>query len=259
MREDYKEMKQTYLMSTKRLNEHEVENKTKFLDLFLHYNMVAEDELLDNLGLFINRRALGRILYMHELYQKILGVQGVIMEFGCRWGQNLALFENFRGLYEPYKVGRTIIGFDTFTGFPEVKKEDGTQPYIQKGAYQMPEKYIDQLDTILHYHEQESPISHLQKYKIVKGDASETIVEYLEKHPETIIAMAYFDMDLYQPTKDCLKAILPHMPRGGVLAFDELNYFGFPGETVALHEVLGVNNCEIRYSPLYPSCSYIIL
>lgn len=123
----------------------------------------------------------------------------------------------------------------------------------------MPKDYDKELDYILHYHEQECPISHIKKYEIIKGDASEEIKQYLSKHPETIIALAYFDMDLYKPTKDCLEAILPHMPKGSVLAFDELNYFGFPGETVALQEVLGINNCEIQYSPLYPSCSYIVL
>ena len=255
----YVEPENTYVVSTKRLNATEAQNKKDFLEYFLHKNPVVSDELMDNLGLFIPRRALGRILYMQELYQKILGVQGVVMEFGCRWGQNLALFTNFRGLYEPYKVGREIIGFDTFSGFLDVQAKDGTMPYVKKGAYQMPERYHEELERILYYHEQESPISHLQKYKVIQGDASQKIVEYLDEHPETIIAMAYFDMDLYQPTKDCLEAILPHMPKGAVLAMDELNYFGFPGETVALHEVLGINNCEIRYSSLYPSCSYIVL
>lgn len=252
-------MKHTYISSTERLSNQEVQIREEFLDFFLNHNPVVPDELMDNLGLFIHRRSLGRILYMHELYQKILGIQGVVMEFGCRWGQNLALFANFRGLYEPYKVARTIIGFDTFHGFLEVDPEDGTESYIQKGAYQMPDKYEEDLDYILHYHEQECPISHIKKYEIMKGDASENICQYLKEHPETIIALAYFDMDLYKPTKECLEAILPHMPKGSILAFDELNYFGFPGETIALQEVLGIENCKIQYSPLYPSCSYIVL
>ena len=58
----------------------------------------------------------------HELYQKILNVHGVVIEFGTRWGQNLALFESFRGMYEPYNHFRKIIGFDTFEGFLEEEK-----------------------------------------------------------------------------------------------------------------------------------------
>ena len=79
---------------------------------------IPENELLQNLGLFIKRQDLSRIIFMNEIYQKILNVHGVIIEFGTRWGQNLALFESFRGMYEPYNHLRTIIGFDTFEGFP---------------------------------------------------------------------------------------------------------------------------------------------
>lgn len=252
--------KNTYTTSlTKCLSKKEVQIRDEFLDFFLNRQPVAQDELMDNLGLFIHRRELGRILYMHELYQKIIGVEGVVMEFGCRWGQNLVLFENFRGLYEPYKVGRKIVGFDTFVGFLEPAPEDGDSPHMKKGTYNMPKGYENTLDYILNYHEQESPISHVKKYEIVKGDVSETINSYLSQHPETIIAMAYFDVDLYKPTKDCINAILPHMPKGAVLGFDELNYFGFPGETIALRDTLGIQNMKIQYSPLEPSCSYIVL
>lgn len=42
------------------------------------------------------------------------------MEFGVRWGQNLALFESFRGIYEPYNYNRKIVGFDelNYNKFP---------------------------------------------------------------------------------------------------------------------------------------------
>ena len=31
------------------------------------------------------------------------------MEFGVRWGQNLALFESFRGIYEPYNYSVELL------------------------------------------------------------------------------------------------------------------------------------------------------
>lgn len=252
-------MTKKFLSSTVRLSDSEISAREDFRDFFLNNNPVWPEQILSNLGLFINRRTLSRILYMHELYQKILNVQGVVMEFGCCWGQNLALFENFRGIYEPYKVGRKIIGFDTFTGFPSVDEKDGKESFIVGGAYNLPENYKEKLEYILKYHESESPISHIQKHELVCGDASKTIGTYLQEHPETVIALAYFDIDLYKPTKDCLQAILPHMPKGSILAFDELNYYGFPGETIALQEVLGISNLKIECSNLYPSCSYIVL
>jgi len=247
--------------STALSSDQELKIREEFLNFFLKYSPVPENELLDNLGLFIRRRILGRILFMHELYQKIIGTRGSIIEFGCRWGQNLALFENFRGLYEPYYVGRKVIGFDTFSGFTEIKPEDGDFSHNVQGGCGVTAGYENTLDYILRYHEQESPISHVKKYELIKGDASETFPQYLKSHPEAMIALAYFDMDLYQPTKDCLKALLPHMPKGGVIGFDQLNYFGHPGETVALYEVLGetFRGVQIKYSGYEPSLSYIIL
>jgi hypothetical protein len=52
---------------------------------------IPEDELQTNLGLFVNRQTMARFLWIHELYRQIIDVPGVIMEFGVRWGQNLAL------------------------------------------------------------------------------------------------------------------------------------------------------------------------
>lgn len=50
-----------------------------------------------------------------------------------------------------------------------------------------------------------------------------------------------------------------HVTKGSIIAFDELNYSGFPGETIALKEVFGLDKYKIRRSPLNPLCSYIII
>ena len=53
---------------------------------------IPDGELLDNLGLFLTRQTLSRINFMQQIYQLIVPVHGVVMEFGVRWGQNMALF-----------------------------------------------------------------------------------------------------------------------------------------------------------------------
>ena len=214
------------------------------------------EERLQNLGLFSTRQLLSRILFMHELYNKIINVHGNIFEFGVRWGQNLSLFHAFRGIYEPFNHNRKIVGFDTFSGFPIIDKRDGVS--VNQGDYSVAENYEEYLELVLTNHEKESPISHIKKFELVKGDASITVPKYLESHPETIIAFAYFDFDIYKPTVDCLKAILRHLVRGSLIAFDELNYSKFPGETLAVMEVLGLNNIRLQRSPLSPLGSYFI-
>jgi hypothetical protein len=216
-------------------------------------------ERLDNLGLFIKRQALSRILWMHELYQKILPVPGIVIEFGVRWGQSLALFESFRGMYEPYNYSRKIVGFDTFAGFPQPAPEDGNDAAVVAHAYNVSDNYQDYLERLLAYHEAESPISHIKKFELIRGDAPVKLAEYLAAHPETIVALAYFDFDLYEPTKKCLELIRDRLTRGSVLGFDELNFAAFPGETIALRETLGLDRYALRRSPLNPLPAYLII
>lgn len=220
---------------------------------------IPDNELLMNLSLFIKRQDISMLLFMNELYQKILGVHGVVMEFGVRWGKNLALLENFRGLYEPFNHNRKIIGFDTFNGFPSVNSKDGKDDIIKAGSFNVTEHYDEYLEQVLSYHEQESPISHIKKYELIKGDASEQIFKYLDQHPETIIALAYFDFDIYEPTLACLKAIRNRITRGSVIGFDELNVSRYPGETIALAEVFGLERYKIHHSIYSPTQSYIVI
>ena len=66
-------------------------------------------------------------------------------------------------------------------------------------------------------------------------------------------------MALYEPTKKCLEAIKPHLVRGSILAMDELNSDEFPGETIALREVFGLDKYKIVRSRFLPDRSYIIV
>jgi hypothetical protein len=184
-------------------------------------------------------------------------VQGSIFEFGCRWGQNLSLFSALRGIYEPFNRLRKVVGFDTFAGFPKVSEEDGI--HSSPGMYSVTSEYEAYLSKILDHQEQESPLSHVKKYEIIKGDASVRSNEYFMAHPETIVALAYFDLDLYEPTRDCLLNIKSRLTRGSVISFDELNEEKFPGETLAVKEVLGIDRYAIRRFPFNARTSYIIV
>jgi hypothetical protein len=230
------------------------ENRRKLMEL-LQGTPLPPDELVHNLGLYLSRQSLARIIYMTELYREIIDVHGVVMEFGVRWGQNMSLFGSLRGLYEPFNYNRVIVGFDTFTGFPGVSPEDG--PAVAAHDYRVADAYEDHLREVLAVQEAMSPIAHIQKHELVKGDAVVAIKRYLEDNPHTIVALAYFDFDIYAPTRACLEAVLPRMPKGAIIAFDELNCPKFPGETLAVLETIGLHRYPLRRSPLNPLCSYM--
>jgi len=239
-------------------SERERQIRQEIVECFRHCP-IPDSEILQNLPLFMSRQNLSQVLFVHEMYQQILDVHGVIMEFGVRWGRNLALYESLRGIYEPFNHNRKVIGFDTFSGFPSVDRKDGTDHIISVGAYNVTENYPEYLGRILDYHEQESPIAHIKKYELCVGDASSSVPQYFDAHPETIVAMAYFDFDIYQPTKDCLSAIKDRLTKGSVIGFDELNHATYPGETLALKEVLGLGAYKIRHSKFSPTQSYIVI
>jgi hypothetical protein len=81
----------------------------------------------------------------------------------------------------------------------------------------------------------------------------------LKENPQTIISLAYFDFDLYEPTKYCLEAILPHVTKGTVIGFDEVNDKTTPGETVAVREVFGLDRYAIKRYRWNARTSYLVI
>lgn len=228
---------------------HESTEELKWGGVWLDYYRncpVFDDEKLMNLGLFINSKELARLLFMNNLYRQILEIPGVVMEFGVHWGGNLSLLSALRGCYEPYNVRRKIIGFDTFEGFPSINERDGKSALIGVGNLATTVNYENYLDEILELQEKMQPLSHIKKHEIIKGDACQKVAWYLEKNPETIISLAYFDFDIYEPTKVVLEVIKDRLIKGSVIGFDELNDPACPGETLAVMEVLGLNNLRIK-------------
>lgn len=231
-------------------------NNNTLLDIYQSCPIPVEEKL-ENLSLFINRRSMSRYVFMYELYRRILNVHGVIFEFGVRWGQDLTLFQSFRGMLEPFNYTRKIVGFDTFEGFPSLSIKDKGDVH-KVGDLSVTKEYEAYLKDVMSYHESVSPIPHIPKYEIIKGDASVTCKEYLERHPETVISFAYFDMDIYEPTKACLELCKDRFTKGSVIAFDEVNHPDWPGETLALMEVLGMRNIHLQRFPYMPNASFCV-
>jgi hypothetical protein len=200
---------------------------------------VPPGELPDNLALYLRRQPLTDLLVMDALYRMILDIPGVIMEFGVHRGRHLAALTALRGVHEPYSPHRRILGFDTFTGFPEVTAVDAISPAAVPGRFAVAADYPQHLRDVLDAHEDCEPLRHIRRTLLIQGDVRDTLPRYLQANPQTIIALVYFDLDLYEPTRDALQAVVPHLTRRSVLAFDELGHAKWPGETAALREVLG--------------------
>ena len=226
------------------------EKSSSELEKLLKNCPIPSDQLISNFGLFLHPRDISRILFFNHIYSLVVEVPGIVMDFGTRWGTNMALFSSLRNIHDPINKQRLIVGFDTFEGFPNISPEDGNSSIMEIGRVSVPLGYDKYLINILDLHNKIEPLSHLKKYEICIGDASEEIQKYLLRQPQTIISLVFFDMNLYKPTKDCLEAIKPRLVKGSILAFDELNDPTCPGETQALQEVFGLNNIRLlRFKP----------
>jgi hypothetical protein len=233
-------------------------NRERLTELF-ERTPLPREELMVNLALYTRASVMAKVLYLDELYRLIEPIPGVIVEFGTWWGSNLALFETLRAIREPYNFRRRIVGFDTFEGYRGISAPDGSDELVREHAYSVSQGYLDHLEQVLECHRRENPMGHLPRFELVAGDAGETVGPWLQSHPETIVALAYFDMQLYEPTKRCLEAIRPHLTRGSVLALDELAAPEFPGETTAFREVFGLDRFELRRSRYLPDRTYLVV
>lgn len=216
---------------------------------------------LNNFTRFASRQSLSLFLAKNEIYQHVLPVHGNIVECGVFMGGGLFTWAQLSAIYEPINHGRKIIGFDTFDGFPNVsemdKNKDGIDEHKLQGSYEF--KHKGELEQNIALFDLNRNIGHIDKIELVEGDACETIPQYTNNNPHLVVALLYLDFDLYEPTKAALKHFLPRMPKGAVIAFDELNQKQWPGETLAVLEEVGLNNLRIQRVPYTPALSFAVL
>jgi hypothetical protein len=213
---------------------------------------------LRNFSVFTPRQVVSDFLVRYELFKLILNVPGDVFEFGVFFGQGLFSYAQFSAILEPYYINREIVGFDTFEGFPETSDKDskGSQELLRVGGLK-----ADCYETLLRASElfdQNRYLGHLPKVRLVKGDVTQILDEFISENPHILIAMLYMDLDLYQPTKEVLTKLYDRVPQGGIVAFDQLNHRSFPGETAAFLEVLGDKGCLLKKFPFCSRISYFI-
>ena len=199
------------------------------------------------------------LIALDALYRRILDVHGVVMEFGVRWGRHLSVFSALRATYEPTNFYRRLIGFDTFEGLHGIAGQDGSSPRIFEGAMAVTPGYEAHLQRVLELHELESAMAHVRRFELRRGDAADQLAAYLGEHPDTTVALAYFDLDLYEPTRACLELLRPHVVRGTIIAFDEFMHPDFPGEALAAKEVLDLRHHRLERFPFCPYPAFVVL
>src|SRR5262245_11924633 len=138
----------------------QVSYRKKLLKMFEESPLSLEDRLF-NIGMYVRSSVLVKFLVMSRIYEQIKHLPGCLVEFGTWWGQNLVLLENLRAIHEPFNKQRTIIGFDTFSGYPEsaTMEEESIKTH---GGYRTATDYQAYLSELLEVHEGNNAFGHIR-------------------------------------------------------------------------------------------------
>jgi len=219
---------------------------------------------LENFTKYVSRENITRFLARNEVFLKQLDVHGSILDFGVRRGASLMTWSHLSSIYEPTNYTREIIGFDTFEGFPEVSEKDmlnteENKDLIFEGSLNVEKGMKQDIEKAIGIWDKGRYLNHIQKTKLVEGDILKTLPQYIENNPHLLVSLLHIDVDIYEPTKCILDLLLPRIPKGGIILFDELHMRSFPGETVAVHEALGLSSLEIKRFTYAPNISYVTM
>ena len=229
------------------------------LEQYFNGSVGSTAERLENFAKYVPRQVLTQFLYRYEIFKRILTVHGSVVECGVLFGGGLMSWAQLSAILEPVNHQRRIIGFDTFGGFVDIAAEDqrGTSSFLQPGAYAV-DSYAD-LQTAISLFDSNRFLGHIPKVETVKGDIRNTLPEFIERNPHLVVSLLYLDLDLFEPTRAALEQLVPRMPKGGVIAFDQLNSAAWPGETTATLATLGVRNLRIERCPFETARCFAVL
>lgn len=221
----------------------------------------SSDNTADKLATFARyarRQDLGRFLSCYEIFRRVVNVKGSIVECGVFRGQTLMSWLHLSTILEPENLTRRIYGFDSFEGLTRITDEDQSAHSAPRTG-DLSSNSLDELRALVEQHDRNRFLGHIRKVGFVPGDATETIPEFIRENPHVVISLLFLDLDLYEPTRVALEHFLPRMPRGAVLAFDELDNPIWPGETRAALDAVGLRNLRLERLPWDPYIAFAVL
>jgi len=214
---------------------------------------------MENFPKYVRRQDLTRFIALYEIFKTVLDVKGSIIECGVNQGYGIMSWCKFSAILEPVNLTRRVYGFDTFEGFPSVSDRDRSSQseHIKEGDLAADTR--SEIERLSEIHDSTRFLGHVPKLSLIQGDATKTIPQFVEENPHLVVSLLFMDFDLYEPTRVALEHFLPRMPRGAVVAFDELDNPLWPGETQAMLEFLQDYRFQLKRLPFDPYIGYAVL
>jgi hypothetical protein len=242
---DYKSKKIIDNLETSRNTRNQIDWYQRF-SMYIDDNGVPPHMIANLFPVFNSRQSVTRIVEIYEYWKIIEDIPGNIVECGVAGGVFLMSMAHFSSIFEPHHYTRKVIGFDTFEGFPSISEQDKTSKAAHMKPGGLTNDSYNYLNEAIQYFDENRMIGNISKIELHKGDISIKLPEYLKSNPGAIIGLLHLDLDLYKPTKDVLELAWSRMAKGSVLIFDEINHTDYPGETIALMEVIGLDQIKLK-------------
>jgi len=216
------------------------------------------EKKIESFPKYIKRQNLTRLLAQYEIFKRVLQVKGSVVECGVFRGGGLMAWAHISAILEPVNLTRRIYGFDTFEGFPKLSQKDSTPLSTLKEG----DLYSDsreELFELIKIYDSYRFLGHIPKVELIKGDATHSIPEFLNTHQHLVVSLLFLDFDLYEPTQAAIRQFFPRMPKGAVIAFDELDNPLWPGETSALIDELGIGRLKMERLEFDPYIAFAVI
>jgi SAM-dependent methyltransferase len=242
-------------------NELSLNARTELFEIFKNYSS-TDEEKERSLGLFLRGSLMARIFAIREVYEKIITLPGIVVDLGTWRGQTAVVCENLRAIFEPLHFNRRIIALDTFEGYKGFTETEHQTSVHKEGSYNVGGDYSELLAKILELHEQNNAMGHVYgKHKVIKGDCRATLPQFFKENPNEVVALSFFDLNVFDPTLKAFELIFEKLVPGGIIAFWQLNREGAVTKaegTVYSGSILNKYNHLIKRSIFYPGLCYLI-
>lgn len=184
-----------------------------------------------------------------DLFRRVSGIAGDIVECGVFKGVSLSRFIKFRALFEN-SFSKKIVAFDTFGEFPYAQYEPDIkkrEQFVQEAGSMSigKERLIAVLEKLGLY----------QNIELVEGDIFNTVPDYLRKNPHLKISLLNIDVDLHEATCTCLEELYPLVVKGGIVILDD--YGAFAGANKAIDDFFSGKKIKIKKLPYSNAISFV--
>jgi hypothetical protein len=229
------------------------------MELYFERSIGSNVQKLSNFTKYVSRQTLTRFMSRYEIFNLVLPVHGSVVECGVFMGGGLMTWALLSSILEPVNHQRKIIGFDTFSGIPQLSDEDrkSTSEKCKEGGLAI-DSY-DDLRECIDLFDQNRFLNHIPKVELVKGNIEDSVPSYLAGNPHTVVSLLYLDAVVYKPSVAALQHFKPRIPKGGCIVFDQLNSALWPGETMAVMKELGIPNVRIQRLPFDSFLSFAVV